>query len=68
MRRWLTASLAPDTRERCLAAGMDEHLTKPLDLRKFSALLTGFINASRAANTDRSSGTSGEISTDGRAT
>jgi hypothetical protein len=39
----LTASLGKDTRERCLAAGMDEHLTKPLDLRRFRALLTALL-------------------------
>lgn len=35
----LTASLARGTRERCLAAGMDEQLTKPLDLGRFSRLV-----------------------------
>jgi CheY-like chemotaxis protein len=42
----LTASLARGTREKCLAAGMDEHLTKPLDLRRFKSVLHAFIRAS----------------------
>jgi hypothetical protein len=40
----LTASFAKGTREKCLEAGMDEHLTKPLDLRRFSALLNTLIS------------------------
>jgi len=40
----LTASIAKGTRAKCLAAGMDEHLTKPLDLRKFKALLTNYVS------------------------
>ncbi len=39
----LTATITDGTRERCLASGMDEHLTKPLDLRKFRLLLQRFI-------------------------
>ena len=39
----LTATIARGTREKCLAAGMDEHLTKPLDLRKFKQLLHKLI-------------------------
>ncbi len=35
----LTAMVAPGTRERCLAAGMDDHLAKPLDLRRFKTIL-----------------------------
>ena len=45
----LTASVAKGTRERCLEAGMDEHLTKPLDLRRFKSLLNGFIRSSSEA-------------------
>lgn len=39
----LTASIASGTREKCLAAGMDEHMTKPLDLRRFRQLLERLI-------------------------
>ena len=42
----LTASLNRGTREKCLAAGMDEQLTKPLDLRKFKLLLDSFLGGS----------------------
>lgn len=35
----LTAMVAPGTRERCFACGMDDHLSKPLDLRRFKAIL-----------------------------
>ncbi|MBI5771107.1 MAG: response regulator [Verrucomicrobia bacterium] len=44
----LTASIAKDTRQKCLAAGMDEHLTKPLDLRKFKTLLQNYVAAAKA--------------------
>jgi two-component system, sensor histidine kinase len=39
----LTATVARGTREKCLAAGMDEHLTKPLDLVRFRALLDSML-------------------------
>jgi signal transduction histidine kinase/CheY-like chemotaxis protein len=39
----LTASTTKGTREKCLAAGMDEHLTKPLDLKKFKTLLGNLL-------------------------
>lgn len=45
----LTATINKGTREKCLAAGMDEHLTKPLDLRRFKALLTTFIMSATPA-------------------
>lgn len=43
----LTASIAKDTRERCFAAGMDEHLAKPLDLRKLRAALPHLLAVAR---------------------
>ena len=45
----LTATITPGTREKCLEAGMDEHLTKPLDLRRFTMLLQRFVVADAAA-------------------
>lgn len=39
----LTASITKGTREKCLAAGMDEYLTKPLDLKKFKTLLGNLL-------------------------
>jgi two-component system, sensor histidine kinase len=47
----LTASLGKETRDKCLDAGMDEHLTKPLDLRKFKLLLNAFLSPEAAAVT-----------------
>jgi CheY-like chemotaxis protein len=39
----LTASIGKGIREKCLESGMDEHLTKPLDLKKFKQLLHKLI-------------------------
>ncbi|MEO6246842.1 MAG: ATP-binding protein [Opitutaceae bacterium] len=41
----LTASMTKGIREKCLAAGMDEHMTKPLDVRRFRTLLGALSNA-----------------------
>ncbi len=43
----LTASIARGTREKCLAAGMDEHMTKPLDLARFRHLLSTLLATRR---------------------
>ncbi|MBM3854293.1 MAG: response regulator, partial [Verrucomicrobia bacterium] len=41
----LTASIAKGTREKCLEAGMDEYLPKPLDLDRFRRVLRKLIAA-----------------------
>jgi CheY-like chemotaxis protein len=41
----LTASIARGTREKCLAAGMDEHLSKPLELDQFRRKLSRLLAA-----------------------
>jgi CheY-like chemotaxis protein len=46
----LTASTAQGTREKCLARGMDEHLTKPLDLERFRRMLKSLVNARLVSN------------------
>ena len=49
----LTALVAKGTREKCFEAGMDEHMTKPLDLQRFRALLHQ-VTAEAAAPSSRS--------------
>jgi CheY-like chemotaxis protein len=46
----LTATIARGTREKCLECGMDEHMTKPLDLKKFKTVLDELIGANLAAS------------------
>ncbi len=41
----VTAAIAPDVRTHCLDAGMDEHFSKPLDLRKFCRMVTHLLAA-----------------------
>ena len=45
----MTAHAMKGDRERCLAAGMDEYLTKPLDPRQLCALVEQMANGSGAA-------------------
>ncbi len=45
----LTASIALGTREKCLAAGMSDYLTKPLDLSQFKSVLHRLITNSASA-------------------
>lgn len=46
----LTASIALGTREKCLAAGMSDYLTKPLDLSRFKTVLQRLITNASAEN------------------
>lgn len=45
----LTASIGLGTREKCLAAGMSDYLTKPLDLTRFKTVLSRLITNSASA-------------------
>ena len=45
----MTANAMSEDRERCLQAGMDDHLTKPIQLAVLSAALERWVNRSRAA-------------------
>jgi CheY-like chemotaxis protein len=39
----MTATATPDERERCLAAGMDDHVTKPISRAGVAALLEEWV-------------------------
>ena len=47
----LTASIGRGIRDKCLSAGMDDHLAKPLDLRKFDTLLANYVAPTQPAAT-----------------
>jgi len=42
----LTANAIADDRERCLAAGMDDYLTKPFSMPQLTAVLQRWLPAS----------------------
>jgi CheY-like chemotaxis protein len=46
----LTANMAEEARAQCMAAGMDDFLTKPIDPQTLNALVQRF--ARRAAESD----------------
>ena len=45
----LTALRQPNTRERCLAAGMDDHLTKPVDTEQLYAVIQRILGLTSAS-------------------
>ena len=47
----LTANALKGDREHCLAAGMDDYLSKPLEISQLRAMLTKYLSESRAAKT-----------------
>ncbi len=45
----LTALAMPGDRERCLEAGMDDYLSKPMGLKELHRTLTQWVKRTRAA-------------------
>ena len=46
----LTAGALKEEKEKCLAAGMDDFLTKPLEFKKIQSVLNKFFNQGKKAN------------------
>jgi signal transduction histidine kinase/ActR/RegA family two-component response regulator len=52
----LTANAMKEERDRCLAAGFDAHLSKPIRRHDLIQKLMGYLGQSKSANTSESSG------------
>ena len=53
----MTASVMDEDRERCLAAGMDDYVTKPVNIKTLNAMLEFWVFGERSAGPHRCSDT-----------